>query len=225
LPAAEGNTLAVFANSGSGLLTIDPGQPPAWTGLEELGLPSGVIHGSWVDHDNDGDMDLFTVPGGLHEQMLPGVFSLAADQPPIPPGPIDMARIAWFDADEDGRLDFLGAFKGDRRALTWQITYAMNRVTTANQWLSLDLRGPVGNHSGIGATVVASLGTRSVTTRVGGFEYSRSSQGHHRMYLGLGALSGPVHLEVRWPDGTADEVDVTGVDRRITLRYGATSGA
>lgn len=221
LPTSQGTELSVFANSGSGTVRLDADGAPSWTDFGDLGLPTDMLHGSWVDYDNDADLDLFTVPGGLYAQLLPGVFALAPDQPPIPDGSIQSVRIAWFDADNDGRLDFLGAFLPEKVfPLRWKVSYALNRVNTGNHYLALDLRGAEGNRSAIGAVVVASTGLGSVTTRVGAFETSRNSQGHHRIYLGLGASNGAVHLRVQWPDGTVDEIDVGTVDRRMTVRQG-----
>lgn len=220
LPVDDGITFAVVANAASGLVTMDSGSSPTWTGFEELDLPTTLVHASWVDYDNDGDQDLYAYPGGLYQQVLPGTFSFAAEQPPVPIADAEMVRVAWFDANEDGRLDFLGAFLPVRAfPLLWQVSYALNDVETVNHWLAVDVRGPAGNRSGIGAIVTASTPLGSMTSLVGSFESSRNSQGHYRIYFGLGSNAGPVQLEVRWPDGTVDQLAAGGVDRLLTVRY------
>jgi hypothetical protein len=59
-------------------------------------------------------------------------------------------------------------------------------------------------------------GTRRQVQWVGQNDTSRYSQGHYRLYYGLGHRRKPVTVSVRWPDGATTRLDDVGVDRLIT---------
>jgi hypothetical protein len=40
------------------------------------------------------------------------------------------------------------------------------------------------------------------------------------LHFGLGAATGVDKVEIKWPDGTVESVNVPGVDRRLTVIEG-----
>jgi hypothetical protein len=95
----------------------------------------------------------------------------------------------------------------------------IRREPTGNHWLQVDLEGPPGNRQGLGAVVgLHGLGTDRYHA-VGHAETSVYSQGHHRVYFGLGPDPKVQRLSVRWPDGTIQQVESPQVDRRIVIRW------
>lgn len=224
MPLGEQLRFAVVAKTESGMVHLDAGRVPHWRSFASLGVGSELRHVSWVDHDNDGSLELFTMPGGLYEGSSVAGFIPAQAQPPIPTGTLLDAGATWFDANGDGQRDVILAARTDPKhpARPWQTVFALNSVPSDNHWLDIDLRGPVGNASAIGAEVVVTWIGGVARSRVGAFESSWNSQGLHRISLGLGPADGPVEVLVRWPDGT-EEVFVRDPDQRVLLAYG-TSG-
>lgn len=219
-PSSVNMSVTVVARSRSGTITFDRDGIASWIGFESFGLPTSLLHASYVDHDNDGDIDVFTHPGGLFTNLGVGDYVESPVQPPIPDGPVENIRVAWFDANEDGRLDFLGAILPTGTfPLRWKVSFALNQVQASNHWLHLELRGPRGNASAIGTVIEATTPRGTFRTGVGAFEASRNSQGHHQVYLGLGPIVSSVQLRIRWPDGSIEEVETSQVDRLMDVSY------
>jgi hypothetical protein len=55
--------------------------------------------------------------------------------------------------------------------------------------------------------------------QVGGSEGSHYSQGHYRIYFGLGQYPGPFSVRVDWPDGKSTELDDPEVDRLLKIPW------
>ena len=189
--------LFVGANSGNTLLVNRRGRlravPPRRVGLPQQG--SGA---SWVDYDNDGRLDLHSMPRGLYRQKRNGSFKrtrVARSKKSIVWG-----LASWLDLEGDGdrdpasavRLPGGGADTVDRLERTDRRT---------GNWLQVDLAGPAGNPQGVGARVRVVAAGRRQTAWVGEADGSRFSQGHYRVYFGLGVAQGVERVAVRWPGG------------------------
>lgn len=97
--------LFAASRSGNALLINEAGRLRLAHDLGELGLPAASYTATWIDFDNDGRLDLATLPGGIYRQTAAGRFEatglLASDAPLL----TNDARASWFDADLDGALD------------------------------------------------------------------------------------------------------------------------
>ncbi|MEM9137843.1 MAG: CRTAC1 family protein, partial [Cyanobacteria bacterium P01_F01_bin.42] len=219
-----GNTL--LQNDSGTLILVSP---------DSLGLPAESLTAQWVDYDNDGRMDLYSLPEGLFLQGT-GQFEKTGLLRNQSPRGILEARATWFDADEDGDRDLITAInfrdplyrrlliKGLKQKLTpngWFLDEYLNQSPSQNHWLTLDLKGPSTNAEAIGAQVdiTSDLGTQRY--QVGQSEGSHYSQGHYRIYVGLGQQEASITLKVRWPDGTVQSQTVTDFDQRLTLAQSA----
>ena len=96
----------LFRNLGDGRFEQVAEGPVA----DDAGVSSG---GSWGDHDNDGDLDLFVsnggyygpeAPGTLYENLGRGTFRRVQGQP-LTDEPRSGQTAAWGDYDNDGDLD------------------------------------------------------------------------------------------------------------------------
>lgn len=118
--------------------------------------------------------------------------------------------LAVADVDGDGDADVLiTACGGPPRLLR-------NDAPDGRRWLRVRLRGRVPNTDAIGARVAVTAGgrTQDRTVRTGS---SYLSQSELTLGFGLGLAREVERLEVTWPDGTAQVVEVDGVDRLVEI--------
>ena len=94
----------------------------------------------------------------------------------------------------------------------------------AQHWLQVDLWGGPGNRNAVGSVVEVVSEAGKQTRRVGEAEGSHFSQGHYRVYFGLGASQAPVDLRVIWPDGTVQNLAGVPPDRRVRVSRVEASG-
>ncbi|GIK78810.1 MAG: hypothetical protein BroJett022_25000 [Actinomycetes bacterium] len=164
-----------------------------------LGLPGDAAAASFVDYDNDGRLDVSLAPQGIYRwDRRRDRFRRT--------GALTMRRtgyaiVQWMDYDNDGRRDPLIAASAREFSPSAHVIRKRN-VTRAGHWLEIDLTGSSRNREAIGASVRARLGRgRAVTQWVGQNDDSRHSQGHYRLYFGLGGKRVVRRLIVRWPGG------------------------
>ena len=219
----KGNTLLV--NHNGQFKTVDPAS---------AGLPKASVAAAWVDYDNDGRPDLHTLPEGVFHQGTDHRFT-ATGYLALENNKYQAAFIHWFDMDNDGKLDVLMAtqenaalwrwwekpfrskdVKGEDDRFRWKLM-AYRNIGGQNHWLQLKLRGAAGNRQAIGAhaTLVTPAGRQSQV--VGSNDSSYFSQGHYRLYFGLGEQTRGNRLEIRWPDGHAQTIDNVKPDQLLEV--------
>ena len=200
----------------------------------------------FFDYDLDGRLDLLQVNGHLEDDIevvepsqryrqAPQLFWNAGPDAtstfvPVTPAPGDgLTRelvgrgSTYADIDGDGDLDILLLQTGDRPLLL------RNDQKTGHRWLRFLLRGDGErvNRDAIGAWVEVEERTtagpvvqrrRVMPTR------SYQSQVEPVVTIGLGAASSVddlVRIDVVWPDGTRQTVEVDGLDRVVEVEYGS----
>ncbi|MCB8971705.1 MAG: CRTAC1 family protein [Thermoleophilales bacterium] len=181
-----------------------------------FGLPSRSVAASFVDYDNDGMVDLDLVPQGLYHRTGRSSFRPAHA---LEAHGAKAAVTTWFDADGDGLRDAViatgpSAFSNDKTVRSFR------NGTPGGHWLEVDLRGPAGNAQAIGARLRIRCGGHRQFGFVGQSDDSRYSQGHYRLYFGLGSCTTVREATVRWPDGSRDSFGPLRVDRVIRLTEG-----
>jgi enediyne biosynthesis protein E4 len=101
-------------------------------------------------------------------------------------------------------------------------TVLRNVAKPTGHWLSLRLIGDVAKKSPRDATgAIAYVTTGKMRQRqdvVSGGGYA--SQNDQRLHFGLGAATKIDKLEIVWPDGTRETVNVPGVDHVLTVAEG-----
>ena len=177
-----------------------------------LGLPSESATANWVDYDNDGLPDLHTVPEGLFRQRKDHSFD-TANMLVLPSRKYQAALANWADLDNDGTRDMIMAlnenpslwhwwekpFKSDRDIFKWDI-HAYRNTAGENHWLQIKLKGSKGNRQAIGASVTVVTPDGQQTQVVGHNDGALFSQGHYRLYFGLGSNKRVKAVKIRWPD-------------------------
>jgi hypothetical protein len=205
----KGNTLLL--NEAGSYVKLDP---------ESVGLPADSVSASWVDYDNDGLTDLHTVPAGIYKQREDHKFNktnLLAQ-----PSDTYMASIInWFDINNDGLRDVLIALNENQTLhrwwepslkdiFLWEFQTYLN-TESENHWLQLKLVGAPGNREAIGARVTVETTDGQQIQEVGYNDGAFYSQGHYRLYFGLGKHSKADVVTIRWPDGKIQNLkNITG---------------
>ncbi len=198
----------------------------------------------FFDYDLDGRLDLLQVNGHLEDDIevvepsqqyrqAPQLFwnagpGAASTFVPVEPAPGDGLTVelvgrgsSYADIDGDGDLDVLLLQTGDRPLLL------RNDQETGHRWLRFLLRsdGERVNRDAIGAWVEVEQETaagtvvqrrRVMPTR------SYQSQVEPVVTIGLGDLASADELErveVLWPDGTRQAVEVDALDRVVEVTY------
>jgi len=163
------------------------------------------------DFDNDGDLDLYftTVYGGDHSVLYrnDGNWHFTDVTAEAGIGAVQTYQAAWADYDNDGDLDLLTGGK------------LYENQMASGHWLKVRLQGP---GSAIGAQVRIQLPrgekplARQVLTRQVEGGTGQGNQNELTLHFGLGAHTGPVLLEISWPNGQHQMVQ-TPVDRLVTV--------
>ncbi len=180
-----------------------------------LGLPSKAAAASFVDYDNDGRLDVDLAPQGLY-RWSHGRHRF------VPTGALRQRRtgyaiVGWADFDNDGRRDPLIA-TSKREFSPRSRIFRRRNTTRAGHWLEVDLTGSAVNREAIGARVRVDVGRhRRLTQWVGQNDDSRHSQGHYRLYFGLGKSRSVRKLVVHWPEGRPTRIRHVHGDRLLKI--------
>lgn len=169
------------------------------------------VGSSWIDYDNDADLDLFVANGfqfnnSAHVDMLftnngDGTFSRVSPDSAICGTAGWSYGCAWGDVDRDGDLDAIMARWINE---TENNLFFINEEPSGNAWLDIGLTGAESNASGVGARVSVKATVngsplwqmREITSTDG-----YCSQNGLRAHFGLGDATTVDSLVVRWPSG------------------------
>jgi hypothetical protein len=202
-------------------------------GLGEITLPFLGWGTSFIDFDNDSWLDLIVANGHVYPVVDDHQWGTSYAQQALlfrnlkngkfervgaAPGsglayPWCGRGLAVGDLDGDGRLDVVINNADSRPSLL------RNVATPVGHWLALHLVGDVAKKSprdAIGASVYVTTGkVRQRQDVISGGSYS--SQNDTTLHFGLGAATNVDKIEIRWPDGSKETIQVPSVDRKFTV--------
>ncbi len=169
-----------------------------------------------IDADLDGDLDLLVANGHIidnidlfdarrrHAQPLQlfendgrGRFSEISNRLP-PLGDLVGRGMARGDLDRDGDDDVV-ITQNDGSAIV-----LLGEPPTGSRNLVVKLRGPSGNPTAFGSSVTLREADGAAWSRNLHSASSYLSQGSADLIFGLPAETGPLTIEVHWPDGTSE---------------------
>jgi len=127
---------------------------------------------------------------------------------------VDSRAFALADFDHDGRQEI---FLKNRNAP--QLRILKNAIESLPPAICFRLRGTKSNRDAIGAvvTVETEAGKQTKTLRAGSGFLSQHSK---ELFFGLGATKGPIRAEVRWPNGSKQELHDLSINRRVLVTEG-----
>ena len=212
----EQETNTLYVNGGAGLFRDES----AASQLGPPSLPFTAFGIGWIDYDNDSWLDVLAVNGAViginaliragdsyplrqANQLLRnlgnGAFREVTSEAGVVFESADVSRAAAFgDVDNDGDLDVVVVnSNGPTRLL-------LNQVGQAQPWLGLRLVAH--NRDALGAQVLVHRADAPPIWRHVHTDGSYASARDPRVLAGLGDGDGAEvgHVEVRWPDGTAE---------------------
>ncbi|RMH97292.1 MAG: choice-of-anchor D domain-containing protein [Calditrichaeota bacterium] len=196
----------LYRNNGDGTFTAILTGPPVF---DEGDSRSST----WVDFDNDGDVDLFVADGSGNNQMYinlgVGGFTPLVGSIIVNDGGASNS-CSWGDFDRDGFPDLFVANDNQENNALYR------NLGNANHWVAVQLTGAASNRSAIGARVI-------VWARVNGFPVGQlreittqdgfGSQGGPVAMFGLGAATIIDSLIIHWPSGLREVHPALAVDQ------------
>jgi hypothetical protein len=206
---------------------------------EGIGAPSRVFLKFglfFFDYDLDGRLDMLEANGHLESEIQQVQVSQTYRQPAqlfwnagpdqrscfteVPRDTLgDLSRpivgrgASYADIDADGDLDVLLTQTGGPPLLL------RNDQALGHHWLRVRLEGRAPNVDAIGAWIELTSGGTTQRRQVMPTR-SYMSQVELPVTFGLGPATTVEALRVVWPDGSAQDVPVDAVDRRIVVRQG-----
>jgi hypothetical protein len=202
----------------------------------KLGYDSFHVSGfgaGFIDYDNDGRRDIFTVNGHVLDNIQLYHAETAYAEPKIvyrnSGGKFDnvstrlgpdvqrekVSRAAAFaDYDNDGDVDVLVSNSGQAAELL------RNDGGSSHHWLQIHLIGTSSNRDGVGARVTVTAGDLTLyDQRKGGSSYQAAHD--PRLHFGLGKRTHVDRIVVRWPSGKQDRIENVDAGQVIAIREGA----
>ncbi len=210
---------ALYRNMGNGL----------YQDISESSGMAGPMKGkgcwgaSFVDYDNDGDLDLVTANGTAEELILQpplllendgaGRFTDRGKEAGAYFGTRRSGRgLAVLDYDNDGDMDVLISHVDLEAAPA----LLRNEGGNGNHWLGVTLEGKNGLSSGLGAYLTLEAGGRT-QVMVNQWSMGYLSSNDPRLHVGLGKAGTIDRLVVSWPDGSEQEFEDLAADRYIRI--------
>ncbi len=208
---------SLYKNMGNGL-------------FNEMAYPSGIASpsaqfvgwsSSFIDYDNDGDVDIFKINGELkhlygHEDQLfenigDGKFK-----------DVSVKRGAYFKEEYVGRGACFGDYDNDGDIDAYIVNLNSEGILLRNDhgneknWITLNLIGTESNRDGIGARVSLTAGGK---TQIGVKKSTTGylSQNDPRMHFGLGNADKIDEIVIKWPSGNVQTLKDVQVNKIITI--------
>jgi hypothetical protein len=177
---------------------------------------------SFVDYDNDGDVDLFKTNGalkhlyGLEDQLFEndgkGNFK-----------DVSVERSDYFKQEYVGRGTCLGDYDNDGDFDAYIVNlnnrgmFLRNNKGNQNNWILLNLIGTASNRDGIGSRVsLTSGGTTQTAQKRGTTGYL--SQNDPRMHFGLAKNDIIDKIEIKWPSGKVQLLENINANQILTVK-------
>ena len=176
---------------------------------------------SFIDYDNDGDVDIFKINGelkhwyGQEDQLFENIDGEKFLDVSVERGEYFekelVGRGACFgDYDNDGDIDAYIVNLNDHGA------FLRNNKGNQNNWLLIKLIGQSSNRDGIGARVIVSTGDHVQTAQkksTNGY----LSQNDPRMHFGLSDNKMVDRIEVIWPSGKVQVLENIQAGQILTI--------
>ena len=177
---------------------------------------------SFMDYDNDGDVDIYKTNGALkhlygHEDQLfenqgNGKFNDIS---------LDLGK--YFSEEYVGRGTCIGDYDNDGDLdvfivnLNEHCKFLRNNKGNQNNWLTLNMKGTSSNRDGIGARVKITSGGR-IQTAERKSTVGYLSQNDPRIHFGLAKNETVERIEVKWPSGKTQVLENVKANQILEIK-------
>ncbi|MCA0930888.1 CRTAC1 family protein [Lutimonas saemankumensis] len=204
---SDDNYCSLYENIGDGIFQDN-------SYASGISMASGQFVGwssSFLDHDNDGDPDIFKANGelkhlyGQEDQLFENVGDGKFEDSSLELGPYfeeeNVGRGACMgDYDNDGDMDILVI------NLNGEAKFLRNNKGNKNNWILLDLKGSKSNRDGIGSRIKIQCG-EDIQTGQRKSTTGYLSQNDPRMHFGLLENEVIDRIEIQWPSGSSQVLE------------------
>jgi len=213
---------AVLVMRKESILLVGNGDSFTVDNLSNFGLPDKLRALQFVDINLDGNIDAHAVPGGIYFSDGNQFTRFKGFSDDTELSSLSEARCSWYDIETNGHMNVVCAFntfaKKEVRVFKkiwggvdnfryWSLHSGEYVPPETTNWLQLDLVGKPGNIEAIGGYVTITVEGKSQRAYVGQFDGAHFSQGHYRLYFGLGSSDSVESVEVTWPDGSVQLIN------------------
>jgi hypothetical protein len=166
---------------------------------------------SFIDYDNDGDVDIFKTNGAL-KHLYGQEDQLFQNEGGGKFRDVSLELGKYFSEEYVGRGACLGDYDNDGDLdifivnLNEHCVFLRNNKGNENNWLTLKLTGTTSNRDGIGARVKLTAGGKTQTAQKKNTT-GYLSQNDPRMHFGLAKNEIVDRIEIRWPSGKAQTLE------------------
>ena len=209
---------SLYENLGKGTF-IDKSQQAG------IALSAGKYVGwssSFIDYDNDGDVDIYKANGSLkqlegqEDQLFENNGSGTFTDVSAERGKYFMQKFVgrgacFGDYDNDGDIDGFVVNLNDRGI------FLRNNKGNQNNWLMLKLVGTTSNRDGIGSRItITSGGLKQTTQKKSTTGYL--SQNDPRIHFGLAKNQMIERIEIKWPSGKFQVIENVKANQILVIR-------
>jgi hypothetical protein len=208
---------SLYENLGNGLFS-DKGVPSniSMAAAQFVGWSS-----SFVDYDNDGDVDIFKTNGAL-KHLYGQEDQLFENEGRGKFTDVSLKLGKYFQKELVGRGACLGDYDNDGDFdifivnLNDRCVFLRNNKGNQNNWLMLKLTGTTSNRDGIGARVKVTSGGK-VQTAQKKSTTGYLSQNDPRLHFGLAKNEMVDRIEIKWPSGKIQVLENIKTNQILTV--------
>lgn len=216
--ASDDTYCSLYKNEGGGAFS----DKSYASGLSPLCAQFVGWSSTFVDYDNDGDVDIFKTNGALkhlygHEDQI---LENLGNEKFVD---VSLERGKYFQMEYVGRGTSIGDYDndGDLDALISnlndQCRFLRNNKGNQNNWLTIRLTGTTSNRDGVGARIkITSGGKIQISQKKSTTGYL--SQNDPRIHFGLGKDDLVEKIEIIWPSGKEQVLDNVKANQILEIR-------
>ena len=209
---------SLYENMGNGVFS-DKANP---AGISMAAAQFVGWSSSFMDYDNDGDVDIYKTNGAL-KHLYGQEDQLFQNEGDGKFRDVSLELGEYFNQEYVGRGTCIGDYDNDGDLDIYIVNlnnrgmFLRNNKGNQNNWLILNLIGTSSNHDGIGARVKITAGGKTQTAQKKSTT-GYLSQNDPRMHFGLAKNEIAERIEIKWPSGKLQVLENIKANQILTVQ-------